>query len=127
MSSLAYPDDFESQLIKYKKGDSRDYYYIGLNNTNPNYSTKSIVGGEHEIHYLILGFEKDTFVISINSPDGDVGYISSHQDYNVIKLSWDESKQTKTMQVTVVEQHTWISIVFSAHPFASYSIDIEKI
>lgn len=127
MSFQVYGADEPSQLIKHQEGLSRDYYYIDLNRASSQYTNEAIVGGEHENHYLILGFEKEVFIIEIHSPDGMVGHIPEHQDYKILKSSWDEKEQVEKVIVTVVEQHTWIAVIFSAHPFTSYSIEIKKL
>jgi hypothetical protein len=85
------------------------------------------VGGEHETNYFILGFDADTFIIQIHSVDGDVGHVPRDDSYRIVTKHWDEERQVKIITVKVLEQQTWVKVSLSAHPFAQYSIEVERL
>lgn len=115
-----------NHLLKHVEALSRDYFYINLSRDTVSYKHQTIVGGEHENHYFILGFEDDIFTIKLHSEEGNIGNVPQDDSHQIVAKHWDEEKQLKVFTVKVIEQQTWIKVSLSAHPFASYSIEVEK-
>ncbi|WP_354625345.1 hypothetical protein [Psychromonas sp. MME2] len=116
-----------NHLLKHVKGLSRDYYYIDFSRDALSYKHKDMVGGEHEKHYLLLGFEGDRFKVVIQSESSDVGYVMPDDSYIVESNIWNEKEQRMTITVVVISQQTWVDISFSAYPFAEYQLDVSKL
>lgn len=114
-------------LLRHVEGLSRDYFYIDLNRGDSTYQQQSIVGGEHENHYLILGFTGDRFKVDIQSDDGNVGYIARDDSYVIESEIWSEEEQRMSITVKVIEQQTWIDVALSAHPFADYQLNVSRL
>ncbi|MFT6984859.1 MAG: hypothetical protein ACJAT7_000660 [Psychromonas sp.] len=116
-----------NHLLKHIEALSRDYFYIDFSRDTSHYKHQTEVGGEHETHYFLLGFEADTFIIKIHSTDRDVGYAPRDDSYNILTEHWDEVKQLKVITVKVIGQQAWVDVSFSAHPFAQYSLEVERL
>jgi hypothetical protein len=116
-----------NHLIRHIESVSRDYFYIDFSRDKTIYKQQSVVGGEHETHYYILGFEADVFNIKIHSTDGNVGHVPNDESYNIVAQHWEEEAQITIFTVKIIAQQTWIDISLSAHPFAQYSIEIERV
>jgi len=114
-------------LLKHVEETSRDYFYIDVNQDAPSYEQQSMVGGEHETHYLLLGFAGDRFKIVITSEDKYVGYVVRDESYVIESKVWDDEEQTATVIVRVNYQQTWVDVSLSAHPVADYHIDVSRL
>ncbi|MGY5449384.1 hypothetical protein ACVFI8_00260 [Agarivorans sp. MS3-6] len=127
VSILANPVRAAShQLIRHIEGLSRDYYYLNIDQANQPFERTDIVGGEHENHYFILGFQGDQFVVSIESKDGEASYSLTGEGYlhQTLNSTSDNGHQFSTNAVVVDQQRTWIGIAVSAHPFAEYTLRV---
>lgn len=78
-----------NHLIKHIESLSRDYFYIDFSRDTTTYKQQSVVGGEHETHYFLLGFEADTFIIKIHSTNGSVGHVPRDESYSIVTQHWD--------------------------------------
>lgn len=116
-----------NHLIRHVESLSRDYFYIDFSRDKSIYKQQSIVGGEHETHYYILGFEADTFIIRIHSAGESVGHVPSDESYKIVTQHWDEEAQATLFTVKIIAQQTWVDVSLSAHPFAQYSIEVERL
>lgn len=109
----------EQQILRHIEALSRDYYYIDINDPNIPFQTQDIVGGEHETVYHILGFSNETFIIVMQSIEGSVNYALRGDGFDI-------KRRPDGDIVMVEEQHTWISIQVSAHPYAEYKLTVKK-
>jgi hypothetical protein len=116
-----------NHLIKHIELLSRDYFYIDFSRNKTTYKQQSNIGGEHETHYLILGFEGDNFIIKLHSKDGNVGHVPNDESYNIVAQHWDKKAQVRIFTVKIIAQQTWIDVSLSAHPFAQYNIEVERV
>jgi len=109
----------ESQILRHVEALSRDYYYVHIVDPAQPFRTQDIVGGEHENEYYILGFHGETFIIFIESIEGEAGYSLRGEGY-------DRQRGKLGDMITVKDTHTWISIGVSATPYAEYNLTVKK-
>ncbi|RTR38742.1 hypothetical protein EKG38_11270 [Shewanella canadensis] len=109
----------ERQVLRHIEALSRDNYYVDIDDPTVPFQARDIVGGEHENEYHILGFQGDTFIIVVQSIEGEAGYSLRGDGY-------DRQREELGDIVTVKDRHTWISIGVSAHPYAEYILTVKK-
>lgn len=109
----------ERQVLRHIEALSRDHYYVHIDDPQMPFQARSIVGGEHENEYQILGFKGDTFLIVIQSLEGEAGYSLRGDGY-------ERQRGELGDIVTVKDRHTWVSIGVSAHPYAEYILTVKK-
>jgi hypothetical protein len=109
VSIIASPESAaNNQLIRHIEGLSRDYYYLNIDQASQPFERTDIVGGEHENHYFILGFQGDQFVVSIESIDGEASYSLTGEGYRHQALNSisDNGHQFSANAVVVHKQQT---------------------
>lgn len=109
----------DTQILRHIEALSRDYYYVDIKDPNIAFQTQDIVGGEHEKVYYILGFADETFFVVMQDIEGEVAYAVRGDGLRV-------NKRAKGEIVTVEDNHAWISIAVSAHPYAEYKLTVKK-
>ncbi|OLQ71675.1 hypothetical protein BIT28_12235 [Photobacterium proteolyticum] len=109
----------DSQILRHIEALSRDYYYVHIEKPARPFQVQDIVGGEHENKYHILGFKGDSFIISLESAEGEAGY-SLYGD------GFERVREKHGDRVTVQGSQTWISIGVSATPYAEYILTVQK-
>lgn len=120
-STVAYGQSEQNYLLRHVEDVSRDYFYIHLNEQNSDLKLSGMVGGEHQIHYRILGFLGDQFQVSLESIDG-ITYVTVDAEGLVLNDN-EDSTDIKVMWDTV-----WIDIAVSASSFTSdFILTIKKI
>ncbi len=107
------------QILRHIEALSRDYYYVNIEDPNTPFQTQDIVGGEHENVYHILGFPGETFIIVLQSIEGEASYSLRGEGVNI-------NRRPKGDIVTVQDGHTWIRVGISAHPDAEYKLTVKK-
>lgn len=110
----------DAQVLRHVEALSRDHYYVHIDDTETPYIARDIVGGEHINLYHILGFQEESFVIVLQSPDDSMSY-SIHGD------GIQRIQRPKGNLVTVESENTWITIEVSAYPeTAEYNLIVKK-
>jgi hypothetical protein len=107
------------QILRHIEGLSRDFYYVNIADPDVPFKAQDIVGGEHENIYYLLAFADETFVIVLQSHEGEVAYSILDEGVTI-------NRRPKGDVVTVQDEHTWIRLAVSAHPFAKYSLTVKK-
>ncbi len=107
------------QILRHIEGLSRDYYYVNIDDPNTPFNMQDIVGGEHENVYHILGFPGETFIIVLQSIEGEASYSLRGEGVNI-------KRRSKGDIVTVQDGHTWVRVGISAHPYAKYKLTVKK-
>jgi len=109
----------EKQILRHIEALSRDHYYVHIDDPQIPFQARSIVGGEHENEYRILGFQGDKYTIYIESIEGEAGY-------SLRGAGYERQRGELGDIVTVTDLHTWVSIGVSAHPYAEYVLTVKK-
>lgn len=115
------PEGLDDVLIRHIESVSRDFYYIQLNKDQSPLVVPGFVGGEHQFHYRLLGFEGERFRITLKTLDGETYYGIEGEGVELSEL--DDKTEVK-----INSEVTWIDISTSAGTFTSkYTLTIEKL
>lgn len=114
-------------LLRHTETLSRDHFYLHFDE-NGRYQKQNIIGGEHQTGYHILGFEDDVYQMTVTSLEGEAMYSLSGDGYQHKSNSDAPNSETITVLYQDLEQpSTWITIWISAHPYAKYTITVDKL
>lgn len=117
LSFPAYSKD--KGILRHVEAVSRDYYYVNIEDSKSAFIEQGIVGGEHEKTYYILGLYNESYTVMMTSIEGEPGYSLYGEGITI-------QKGAKSDIVTVQDDHTWITVSVSAHPFGEYKLTVHK-